>query len=39
MAYIIRYISLILNYKGNIYKRHKRVLALLKFKKLIKKLG
>jgi len=37
MAYIIRCLSLILNYKSNRYKGHKRVLALLEFKGLIKK--
>jgi len=36
MAYIIRCFNLILNYKGNRYKGHKRVLALLKYKGLIK---
>jgi len=37
MVYIIKYLNLILNYKGNKYRGYKRVLALLKFKKLIKK--
>jgi len=38
MAYIIKYLNPILGYKGNKNKRHKRVLAFLKFKELIKKI-
>ena len=37
MAYIIRCLSLVLSYKGNKYRRYKRVLVFLKFKGLIKK--
>jgi len=36
MACIIRGLSLILGYKGNKYKGHKQVLALLEFKGLVK---
>jgi len=37
MAYIFRYLSLILGYKGNRYRGYKWVLAFLEFKRLIKK--
>jgi len=38
MAYTIKRFSLVLGYKGNGYKRHMWVLALLKFRGLIKKI-
>jgi len=38
MAYIIKYFSLVLGYKGNKYKGHKWVLIFLKSKGLIKKI-
>jgi len=34
----VRYFNLVLNYKGNKYKRYKWILALLKLKGLIKKI-
>jgi len=39
MANIIKYFNLVLSYKGNKYKGYKRILALLKFKRLIKKIN
>jgi len=38
MANIIKYLNLILDYKGNKYKKYKWILAFLKPKELIKKL-
>ena len=38
MASAVRCLNLVLSYKGNEYKGHKWILALLKYKGLVKKL-